>query len=351
MDKPITAPSNLVWDKSSSVDIFKDYRDLEKHLNNSTSRFIIQCQRRYHKGYTFVWNYLNDFVKKWNIPISYIDIYHADGMWNMPDEFHFREGHPYKYGYGKLLHSGYHFVDLYAWYSKINDQLLDKRPTKTEVLARKYTPIDHIHAINNSDYRRLLGINFEQSQLDNLADYGELDVYALIQSKHNTGEVVYTANISLLQNSFSRRAWGKLPKDTYKGNGRVRHERFSIQVGPLLNIQIHSYQSHEILKDDIETSGVGNEDHFDIYIFRNSALVGGKTLEKISLGEHMKTKQEPGYMGHNEKAREQCLLDWLSGAKNNSDFRSHRKTNIVLSNLYTAIASGEPQYITHEYES
>jgi hypothetical protein len=33
----------------------------------------------------------------------------------MPSEYTSREGHPYRYGYGKLVHSGYHFVDLFAW--------------------------------------------------------------------------------------------------------------------------------------------------------------------------------------------------------------------------------------------
>lgn len=351
MDKPISAPQGLVNNEYASTNILKDYTRLESKLRHSKSRFIVQCQRRYHAGYTFIWDYLNNFVQEWAIPITYIDIYHADGMWNMPNELHYRENHPYKYGYGKLLHSGYHFVDLYTWYNKINHQLLNKRPVKTEILARKYTPTDHIYSINNSDYQKLLGFNFEESTLSDLNGYGELDVYALLQSTSETGEVVNTANITLQQNSFSRRAWAELPKDTYKGNGRVRHERLSVQVGPLLNIQVHSYQSHEILKDDIDTSGVGNEDHFDIYIFKNSQLVGGTTLEKVSLGEDMKSKQDSEYMGHNEKAREQCLLDWLNGAMNNSDFISHKETNIILSSLYAAIANGKPQYVTHLHES
>ena len=47
------------------------------------------------------------------VPLSYADIYHADGMWVMPHEWE-RDNHAYKYGAGKLLHSGYHFVDLLA---------------------------------------------------------------------------------------------------------------------------------------------------------------------------------------------------------------------------------------------
>ena len=31
-----------------------------------------------------------------------------------------RDNHPYKYGYGKLLHSGYHFVDLISIFLRAN---------------------------------------------------------------------------------------------------------------------------------------------------------------------------------------------------------------------------------------
>lgn len=348
MDKPISAPEGLVSDPLASTQVLKDYLVLEKALKGSSSSLIVQCQRRYHKGYIYVWNYLNEFVKEWGIPITYMDIYHADGMWNMPDEFYYREGHPYKYGYGKLLHSGYHFIDLYAWFSQVNDNLATKSRSTTEVIGRSFIPEDHAFIFNNEDYGRLLNTRFDNATMRNLGGLGELDVYGILQSRSSEEKVINTAIVSLQQNSFSRRAWAELPKDTYKGNGRVRHERFSVQVGPLLNIQIHSYQSHEVLRKDTDVVGVGNEDHFDIYIFRNTGIVGGQAFKKIALGEKMKVRKEVGYMGHNEKAREQCLVDWLNGAENRSDFASHKETNRVLSALYAAVSLGEPQIIVHE---
>lgn len=54
------------------------------------------------------------------MPINKISISHSDGNWNMPSEVIFRENHPYKYGYGKMMHSGYHFIDLLSWFMEIN---------------------------------------------------------------------------------------------------------------------------------------------------------------------------------------------------------------------------------------
>ena len=91
----------------------------------STANATVTVQRRAHPGYCFVHKLLSDFVKLWRIPISYIDIYHADGMWCMPGEMCTRSYHPYKHGYGKLMHSGYHFLDLLMWLHSINEKHVD----------------------------------------------------------------------------------------------------------------------------------------------------------------------------------------------------------------------------------
>lgn len=33
-------------------------------------------------------------------------------MWNTEEEIFSREDHPYRYGYGALCHSGYHYIDI-----------------------------------------------------------------------------------------------------------------------------------------------------------------------------------------------------------------------------------------------
>jgi len=345
MDKPITVPVGSNLGTASAGQIWQDYRQIEQRLEKSRSNLIVQCQRRNHDGYRLIKSYLVDFVNQFEIPVSFIDIYHADGMWAMPSELFQRENHPYKYGYGKLMHSGYHFVDLFAWMAEVNLLLEQKKPNLVDMYVKRFGAYDFLHQIGDADYKRLFETDrfnsyFEPNRLETAKMLGELDVFILCQLKRHD-IVVTTASINLQQNSFCRRAWTDLPEDVYKGNGRVRHERLNIQIANLLNLQVHSYQSYEVGKQAANTTGAGHEDHFDIHIFRNSKIVGGKTLEKIRLGEEARDRHQDdsSYLGHNEAARERNFLDFLEGRTGVSYFASHCLTNKLLSKIYECITA------------
>ena len=345
MDKPITAPLYPSTDINSASQIYRDYLDLKSLLKKSKSKFYIVCQRRNHKGYTFIKNYLKDFMSEYAIPVSYIDIYHADGAWSLPHEFQ-KENHTYKYGYGKLMHSGYHFVDLFAWIAQANFSLKNAKPNLAKVYTARFTPNDFFHQIDEKMHKKFFDRQatkdfYKTYNRKNYEKFGELDVYILLQLMQDE-DVVTSGSINLQQNSFSRRGWFDLPVDTYKGNGRVRHERINIQVSHFLNIQIHSYQSYEFGKDKTKAGDIGSEDHFDIFIFRNKKIVGGEAFQKISIGQKMKedNKKDSYYLGHNEKAREVTLLNFVESKNDESEFEHHDFTNKLLSNIYASIAQG-----------
>ncbi len=340
MDKPITAPLYPSTDDDAAAQIYGDYLELKDQLKQNTSKFYVVCQRRNHPGYTFIKKYLKDFVSEFSVPISYVDIYHADGAWSMPHEFQ-KENHPYKYGYGKLMHSGYHFVDLFAWISQTNFDLQKASPDSAKIYTARFTPNDLFHQIDANVHEKFFANqatrdfykNYDRKKYEN---FGELDAFTFVQLMQGKN-VITSGSISLQQNSFSRRGWFDLPADTYKGNGRVRHERVNIQVSHFLNIQVHSYQSSE---PEIKTGETGNEDHFDIYIFRNTKIVGGKAFQKISVGRKMKDLNagDTYYLGHNEKAREMTLLNFIEGKDDESELQYHDLTNKLLSNIYRSIA-------------
>ena len=153
MDKPITTPLYLSTNINSANQIYRDYLDLKNLLKQSRSKFYVVCQRRNHQGYVFIKNYLKDFMSEYAIPVSYIDIYHADGAWSLPHEFQ-KENHPYKYGYGKLMHSGYHFVDLFAWIAKSNFNLKNAKPNLAKVYTARFTPNDLFHQIDEKMHEK-----------------------------------------------------------------------------------------------------------------------------------------------------------------------------------------------------
>jgi predicted dehydrogenase len=351
LDKPVTAPPRVSNDVRAARQVYEDYLEMEALLRESHSNVIIQAQRRGHNGYLCIKDYLLEFIRQFAIPLSYLDIYHADGMWAMPDELFARENHPYKYGYGKLMHSGYHFIDLFAWLTEVNELIASKAPDSIDITVRRFTPYDFLHQVDAADYERLFGVDrfaasFTPEKLEAARAFGEQDVYILCQLKRGDWAVT-TAAINLQQNSFSRRAWEQPALDGYKGNGRVRHERLNLQVGNLLNIQAHSYQAYEAGKQPAGATGAGSEDHFELHVYRNSDLVGGAPLEKIDIGETMRGLHagEPHYLGHNERARETLFLDFLERRAGTSHFSSHRRTVRLLSAVYEAIANQHPRLV------
>lgn len=94
------------------------------------------------------------------------------------------------------------------------------------------------------------------------------------------------ASLNLLHNSFSRRSWLRPAVDLYKGNGRVKHEHHRIHVGPFLAVAIHSYQSKSDHSTSHETDlQPGGNNHFEMHIFRNTKIIGGKEVEVIHLDQ------------------------------------------------------------------
>lgn len=354
VDKPLTAPTSVSTDLSKAHKIEEDYlviKNLYAKAKENNINMEIQCQRRWHRGYRFIYKVTKELVKTYGIPITSIQLSHCDGMWNMPSEFIFRENHPYKYGYGKLFHSGYHFIDLLAWFESINHVLENKCPNNVELYVATVRPNDFVNMVNEADYNNLLKSKRFHNVFHNINDYhfdeyGELDVHSVLQFKQNE-KVISTATINLMQNGFSRRSWDILPEDTYKGNGRVRHEYMNIEIGPLMNIQIHSYQSKEV-KDMVKgRTDIGEVEHFNIYIFRNVDLIGGKPMEKYTLADLYDEKEI--MLGYNESAREECFKRFINNIIAEDSLSKHHLGIRILSKEYEAMCkkyNGDVGYVS-----
>lgn len=332
LDKPITARSLVDADAAEALRLVDDFYQLLDAAARTGAHCLVQTQRRCHRGYELVRAYLREFLGAFGVPVTYLDVYHADGMWNMPAEFFSRENHSYKYGYGKIMHSGYHFLDLMTWLLSVNDELPATAPDRFEFTTRQHTPADFLRQVGHDQYQRMFGAEaavmpqFAAEHSDRLRRFGETDIHLLGQFRRGDAAMT-TVALNLLQTSFSRRAWLELPRDTYKGNGRVRHERVTIQVGHLLSVQVHSYQSYEAAERADDT-GPGHYDHFEVYIFRNAALVGGAPFERIDIGGAMAADQRTDgvdghYLGHNEAARGALLHDFLAADPDRAGLDSH----------------------------
>ena len=132
-----------------------------------------------------------------------------------------------------------------------------------------------------------------------------------------------------------------MPKDTYKSNGRVRHERLNVQVGPLMNIQVHSYQAYEVKdREKMLNNNVGSVEHFDIYVFRNSELIGGKTFEMLDIAT-LSEKDKRYFNRYNEKARENCFVNFLLNIDDSSDLLEHKASIEITEKAYEVMSKKE----------
>lgn len=342
-DKPLTAPIGANHDIKSATQIVSDAQYLSNLSKKHDTPIYIQVQRREHVAYQFIFNEINKVINQYRVPITFFDIYHSDGQWSMPDEFVFRENHPYKYGYGKIMHSGYHFIDLVAWVAESNRILYPNLYISNSTQLLK--PNSHYRQINGFDlYKNIFGK--ETSSPEN-KKMGEIDSYTNFIFKDgsvalNKDNIVTFGNLNMLQSGFSKRAWYELPADTYKGNGRLRHEYFNINVGPLLNIQFHSYQSEEI--NGGPESGVGSEDHLNVYIFRNEKIIGGKPLEIIDFSAKGKKQSEKfiDYIGHNEFSRYAVYKKMINKSASSALIQHQLLTNKLISYIHRSSICGKP---------
>lgn len=291
MDKPITARANAVSEISSAEGILNDFLQiLEKYKylqDKKETIFMINSHRRFHEGFEFVKKQIREVGEKTNCPVTFIQAYHCDGQWRLPNEIITQQYHPYCSGYGKASHSGYHIFDtIYQFYkaSGIEAKFADSM----EIVSSFIQPNGFFTQFNENDYDKIFGEQYglvqkhNDEQLKDLCqDFGEIDFSAIITLKKDE-EAIANFNLNLLHNGFAGRTWIKPGEDLYKGNGRIKHESYNIQQGPFQNIQIHAYQATDNHDNNNGTDYyLGGKNHFEIYVFRNPLLTDGSKQPKV----------------------------------------------------------------------
>ncbi len=346
VDKPLTANAIDSSDPSQSCFLIKDYEEISKAVDKSAGSLYVMVPKRKRECYSVIKNYTDDFVKRWEVPVTHIGLNINEGMWNMPDEFFTRENHPYKYGYGALLHSGYHYTDFMLWLLDSNNQIADFTADKLRISLMNTNPNDFVHQINRKFYTRHFGKDYSEYLNDQgysqYSKMGELDIYMLLQAM-NGQHCITSAELSILHTSFSSRSWTQLPENTYTDNGRVHHHNYLVQFGTLCSISSTQRSvPYELdrLDECSETSG-----DCVVEIFRNIDMIGGKPYEKIVYSKEI-NQQENGF--HGKKAQ---IEDWLFGKDSVCEFKQHYKNVLMLQKLYECMAGtrngSRPPYIEY----
>lgn len=340
MDKPVSARKGISVDESEAKGLIDDYNELldlyKAHQSDRPTLFSVNVQRRYDHGFDKVRELILETTQKFNVPITSMQIMHADGSWRFPQEVLTQESHGLSDGFGKVSHSGYHLFDM-AWQLYEASLVPNKQPDGLEIFSSTFNPTGLDVCINEDDYTRYFGDQYEktgltnQQYLDTVANYGEMDSFSVIRLMKQ-GVNICNISVNLLHSSFSRRSWALPNADLYKGNGRVKHQQFIIQQGPFQCIQIHNYQSkHEHDVDNTNEFDVGCNNHFDIYVFRNVGMYGeGEALTKISSQDLQQEADMSGLTIENAKYRIiQEFIEFMLGKIRLKDVKSNIDTHEV----------------------
>lgn len=346
MDKPISTYDNISNSISQSKQLIKDYEIIMENYNREKV-FIVNAQRRFLPQFEIVQNLVNKISDKYGMPITSMQSTHSDGQWRLPNEILTIKYHPLL-GWGKVSHSGYHFIDMASKIVKDSFKKANKEFDEVAIFSKFIRPSGLLILQTQDDLKNIFGekyYNLDKRKNDELLklykmnNEAELDATTLINLKYK-GIPLTNITLNLIHNGFSRRSWLEPNvKDLYKGNGRVRHEYHNIEQGCLQNIQIHSYQSSD--KHDINTEDdfeIGGNNHYDIYIFRNTGIIGGKPFEKISGKEIAEKYSLDKSKVMNELARHEAVkqfLEVITGKRKISEV----KGNITDHNMSVQIMS------------
>lgn len=186
------------------------------------------------------------------------------------------------------------------------------------ILFKKYIDKKSIEPkLKNKTEPRLKKQIKKSNKIEKTQKFGEIDAHVNYTFSKN-GKKIFNIQFSLLHNGFSRRSWVNVRDDLYKGNGRVRHEYYSIHQGPFQSIKYESYQSDQINNDTLKGSGqCGGELHSDVLIFRNSKAIGVDLppMEQIQFGTVNDNGLQGYSRGHQEDARGECFKEFMMAVK------------------------------------
>ena len=353
LDKPITTRKNVVSEITQAKGILQDYNELltaySKLQEQQETVFMINSQRRFHKGFQFVKDKIREVKKMTNCPISFIQAYHCDGQWRFPSEIVNQVYHPYCYGYGKASHSGYHIFDtaFELYKASAND---NKLASSFDVYSSFLQPKGFFEQLDGKDYDQLF---FDQKEhrsrwdtdevYEKCNDFGELDLSSIITLKKGN-VTIGNININLIHNGFAGRTWIKPGLDLYKGNGRIKHESYHIQQGPFQSIQVHAYQGSD--QHDLDSGiddNLGGKNHFEVHVFQNPLIAKGKSQPEVYKLSDLLEKPKEG--SESKITMEQVkfrvvkeFVDFIRGdiskQEVNSQLTDHKNSVQIMSGVY-----------------
>ncbi|MCT0016556.1 hypothetical protein EFE32_06825 [Lactococcus lactis subsp. lactis] len=322
-EKPIFAP--LVNNEFAPSKIIAVMEDLLKGNENNTASHSVMTLGRYHPIYNdLLVNSLKEQIIKNGSPITSLHLRHDGGVWNLHTEYDSRDDHPYKYGYGMLMHGSYHYVDLITQILCLNQYVFPKTDLVLSISSYAAFPSDQ-----NVRIPRKISKIFDDD-IDNwkgeAKSYGETDITSTFCLKEkSTNKIITLGTIALEQTTPSIRKWKEFPTGMYNKNGRVS----------LLNIeaQMSTIYSKEVTCYDVPIRAKENIDRID-------AVAKVLTRSNVTFSDEKEYTDFKSFSGlFHSDSNKKLMKNWLFGTESKSTLEKHLPVMIFMQALGESIKS------------
>jgi hypothetical protein len=327
-EKPIFSPiKNGKFDPSL---IDKNMRYLLSLAQKSPAKHSITSLARYHAIYNNkVIDKIKERILKYDAPLTSLHIRFAAGVWNTHIEYENREDHPYKYGYGMLMHGAYHYVDVIAQLLLLNYLIFPHDTLQLTLSSYGGFPADQNDRISKK-YSTLFDDNkpnwSEKSK--HKTGYGETDIVTSFQLFNvTTNKVITLGTMSFEQTTPSIRTWKDIPMEIYNKNGRTAYADMEAQLSTLFSLNLKCF--------DVPTKG--EIDHIKAF-----ARIETRANATLLSDEEFYTKEEFKDVSHNISNRE-LISNWLADKEEKSTLQNHFIVMKILQSLAESIRNpGHP---------
>lgn len=322
VEKPIFAPIHNNCFKPELIAPIMS--ELLRKAKSGRAQHSIMTLSRYHKIYNDrVLEPFKDRVLNLNAPLTSYHLRHAGGVWNTHTEYNTREDHPYKYGYGMIMHGGYHYIDLSVQFLKLNKLLYPRDEFSMSITSYATYPKDQNDRISKK-FSKLFDDDRPDWGKENQQEYGETDIVSIFALKNkNTSRIITLGTISLEQTTPSIRTWKVIPEGLYNKNGRISSVDFEAQLSTLFAMSVRCFD-------------VPIRDNSDVNRIDAFARICTRANASLLTNEGYNTEEVHNGLFHSDSNRK-LMSEWLANNETRSRIEDHLQTMLLTQYLAVSI--------------
>lgn len=329
VEKPVITPMKNDLFDPSAIEPTMQY--LIKRIHEKPAHHSVMTLGRYHAIYNEeIVEPLKVKMTELKAPLTSFHLRTSSGVWNLYKEYENREDHPYKYGYGMLMHGAYHYIDLMAQFLELNKLIFPNDHFSLTLSSFVAYPSDQGGRIP-----KMFSQNFEDRQpkwakkSSLMAGYGETDTTTTFCLKSKkTGKVITVGTISLEQTTPSIRSWKDLTTNFYNKNGRVSCTDIEAQLSTLFSIHGRSFKVPVSVNQQV----VKIDNHAKVSTRTNASLLKGQEFNTTKIFDNFT----------NSSSNRELMTAWFKGNENKSLLIFHLPAMRILQAI--ALSIRKPGY-------